>query len=244
MFLCVAVYDQGQHWYGIIHHIPEMTADRLPDVVVSSAVTVFKDLVRLRPPIGPGVPLHDGLPFPSSFISTLAYRLDEIKNSEARGCILWLVGQYAAAPQLHEAGTIDFAPDVLRRAVRAFMHEVKHHVLSRFSYADNRCFLQRPGVKMQTLSLAAKMLTARPKEDRTTLMCRHLFHLARYDASSDVRDRCRMLVSLLVGVAPGLSREDAASRRGVVLRGEQVRLVLFSDKASTSAVVGGHACEP
>ncbi|TFL04003.1 adaptin N terminal region-domain-containing protein [Pterulicium gracile] len=194
------------------------------DVVVSSAVTVFKDLVRLRPPIGPGVPLHDGLPFPSSFISTLAYRLDEIKNSEARGCILWLVGQYAAAPQLHEAGTIDFAPDVLRRAVRAFMHE-------------------RPGVKMQTLSLAAKMLTARPKEDRTTLMCRHLFHLARYDASSDVRDRCRMLVSLLVGVAPGLSREDAASRRGVVLRGEQVRLVLFSDKASTSAVVGGHAYE-
>lgn len=195
------------------------------DVVISSAVTVFKDLVRLRPPLGPGVPLHDGLPFPSSFVSTLAYRLDEIKNPEARGCILWLVGQYAATPQLHEAGVVDFAPDVLRRAVRVFKQE-------------------RSGVKMQTLTLAAKMLLARPTEDRTILLlCQHLFHLARYDASFEVRDRCRMLVSLLAGVAPGLSREDITSRRGVVLRSEQVRLVLFSDKASAPAVVGVHAYE-
>ncbi|KAG6336367.1 hypothetical protein ID866_2724 [Astraeus odoratus] len=68
-------------------------------------------------------------------------------------------------------------------------------------------------VKTQTLTLAAK-----------------LFIL--YDANYDVRDRTRMLTSLLSGVSPlfnGQPLDDQIG--GVVLRTEQVKKVLFDGKA-------------
>jgi AP-3 complex subunit beta len=64
-----------------------------------------------------------------------------------------------------------------------------------------------------------------------------VFTLARYDTNLDVRDRGRMLSSLLAGVEGGVFKgtEDDESgeldqRGGVILRKEQVKLVLFEGK--------------
>jgi hypothetical protein len=64
------------------------------------------------------------------------------------------------------------------------------------------------------------------------LLCRYIFSLARYDSNYDVRDRGRMLTSLLTGLSPSLTDDDPQEDQGgVVLRREQVRLVLFEGKA-------------
>lgn len=71
-----------------------------------------------------------------------------------------------------------------------------------------------------------------------------MFSLARYDTNYDVRDRTRMLVSLLAGLAPTLDREgdeEKDERGGVVLRREQVKRVLFEGKAGIvehDAIIG------
>lgn len=58
-----------------------------------------------------------------------------------------------------------------------------------------------------------------------------MFSLARYDLNYDVRDRARMLTSLLAGLSPTLNGDDAQEDQGgVVLRREQVRVVLFEGK--------------
>ena len=98
-------------------------------------------------------------------------------------------------------------------------------------------------MKLQLLSLAAKVLVLVPDmPSNLLLLVRHVFNLARYDENYDVRDRARMLSSLLVGftaseqIAQGDDGEDAnsdpASRGGVILRREQVKLVVFEGKAS------------
>lgn len=64
-----------------------------------------------------------------------------------------------------------------------------------------------------------------------------MLSLARYDMNFDVRDRARMLGALLVGAIPGLHEDDEEqeSQGGVVLRREQVRLVLFEGKMGPPA---------
>ena len=120
--------------------------------------------------------------------------------------------------------------------------------------------LQSAPVKLQALTLASKLLVLIPDFSLDTpaistiqlLIC-HIFNLARYDSSYDVRDRARMLSSLLCGTAPWLSQgqtqshwptstngyesfgegeENAVTSGGVILRREQVRVVLFEGKAS------------
>lgn len=69
---------------------------------------------------------------------------------------------------------------------------------------------------------------------------RYVFSLARYDANYDVRDRSRMLSSMLAGITPNLrlltsnghihDENEVADLGGVVLRREQIRLVLFDGK--------------
>jgi AP-3 complex subunit beta len=71
------------------------------------------------------------------------------------------------------------------------------------------------------------------------LLNRYVFLLARYDVNYDVRDRARVLSSLLLGVAPSILASydeiiPAEDRGGVVLRNEQVKVVLFNGKANIS----------
>jgi AP-3 complex subunit beta len=88
-------------------------------------------------------------------------------------------------------------------------------------------------VKLQISTLAAKLLVLSPASQPLRLLSRYVFSLARYDANYDVRDRTRMLVSLLIGLAPTLNgeeNEEQEDRGGVVLRREQVKRVLFEGK--------------
>ena len=81
-----------------------------------------------------------------------------------------------------------------------------------------------------------------PSTGRLHLLAQYLFSLARYDASYDIRDRARLLFALLRGIraeykaskeSAGLNGDtedegDEEDMSGVVLRREQVKVVLFS----------------
>lgn len=84
------------------------------------------------------------------------------------------------------------------------------------------------------MTLAAKLVVLCPSNRTLGSLARYVFSLARYDLNFDVRDRARMLQALLVGVNPsvrGDEEEESEDQRGVVLRREQVRLVLFEGKS-------------
>ncbi|OSX59030.1 hypothetical protein POSPLADRAFT_1151272 [Postia placenta MAD-698-R-SB12] len=196
------------------------------DVVVAHAVLVLKSLVqiRLQSPVSASISASTSTS-PLSIIARLAWRIDEIHHPKARACVLWLVGQYAAVEtqengaSLHAGieGVADWAPDVLRKSVKSFAAEA-------------------PIVKLQILTLAAKLLVLCPTDRTLELLSRYAFALARYDLDFDVRDRARMLSSLLSGVNAavvhdGESYEDPG---GVTLRREQVRMILFEGKLGVS----------
>lgn len=66
------------------------------------------------------------------------------------------------------------------------------------------------------------------------LLGRYAFALARYDLDYDVRDRARLVTSLLVGVVPSIlggEEHERGEQGGVILRKEQVKMVLFEHKA-------------
>lgn len=70
--------------------------------------------------------------------------------------------------------------------------------------------------------------------DRTIgLLTQYVLSLARYDQNFDVRDRSRMFGSLLSGVSTLLQdvdEEEQEDHRRVVLRREQVKMILFDGK--------------
>lgn len=160
---------------------------------------------------------------PLSIIAHLARRVDDIKHAQARACVTWLVGQYAADENARDGpgpeGIADWAPDVLRKLAKSFASEVTL-------------------VKLQVVTLAGKLLVLSPDDVRIGKLVRYVFAQARYDRDWDVRDRGRMLSSLVVGVVGkgidevvnggGVSKTQ--ERVGVVLRKEQVRMVLFEGK--------------
>lgn len=80
--------------------------------------------------------------------------------------------------------------------------------------------------KLQILTFMTKVTVLAPATP--PLLTQYLFNLARYDASYDVRDRGRLLSSLLRGVVSD-TEEDVG---GVVLRREQVKAVLLGMRPS------------
>ncbi|THU96338.1 hypothetical protein K435DRAFT_858648 [Dendrothele bispora CBS 962.96] len=211
------------------------------DIMVSNAVLVVKNLVQAQLSQSQFTN-HATSSSSISIISHLASKIDTIRHPAARACVIWLVGQYCNISSSNPNGTsvvgtggsetplADWAPDVLRKSAKSFIQE------------DTI-------VKLQIITLAAKLLIMAPPSSpyikTLELLTSYVFSLARYDSNSDVRDRARMIASLLVGVFPSslsLSSEvgddneyqttDAAGeRKGVVLRREQVKLVLFGGKA-------------
>lgn len=154
---------------------------------------------------------------PLSIIAHLARRIDDIKHAQARACVVWLVGQYGGAEEKSAVGLegiADWAPDVLRKLAKSFGTEA-------------------PLVKLQTVTLASKLFVLSPTDRTISLLCQYIFSLARYDTNYDVRDRGRMLASLLGGVGFQVNGQPTEERGGVVLRREQVKLVLFDGKAGT-----------
>ena len=94
--------------------------------------------------------------------------------------------------------------------------------------------VQTVPVKLQAVTLAAKLLVLSPANGTLIQLAKYVFALARYDRNYDVRDRGRMLQQLLVGVVPNIVATDAQDVGGVVLRRAQVRVVLFEGKAIAS----------
>jgi hypothetical protein len=96
--------------------------------------------------------------------------------------------------------------------------------------------VKTPGVKLQVITLASKLLVLNPNDRKLKLLGRYVFSLARYDLNYDVRDRARLLSTLLAGVATNLFNDTDEDIRedhgGVVLRREQVKMVLFDGKAA------------
>lgn len=93
--------------------------------MVSSAVLVLKYLVQTQLQASAVTPQSES---PMTIISHLARRIDDIKHSQARACVLWLVGQYAASESrtsdLVPEGVAEWAPDVLRKSAKSFGQEV------------------------------------------------------------------------------------------------------------------------
>ncbi|TBU27074.1 adaptin N terminal region-domain-containing protein [Dichomitus squalens] len=247
-FICYAddadddlVADSIQAIGYIARVIPESTQQCLTalmsfiqskhDVIVANAVLVLKSLVQIRLQQQQDAIAYGALPStfsPLEIISRLARRLDEIRHPKARACVIWLVGQYAASSAVPDnsnglthagpEGIAPWAPDVLRKTAKSFTQEA-------------------PAVKLQIITLAAKLLVLSPADRTIGLLNRYVFSLARYDLNYDVRDRGRMLSALLAGVAPnvlGDSDDVHEDVGGVVLRREQVRLVLFEGKSSAA----------
>ncbi len=90
-------------------------------------------------------------------------------------------------------------------------------------------------VKLQVVTLASKLLVLSPLDRTLQLLGRYVLNLARYDQDYDVRDRARMMASLLSGTIPDLANgTDLEERGGVVLRSEQVKMVLFDGKSNVT----------
>ena len=84
--------------------------DRLANVLaaplVTSAILALKTLVQTQKA--------------KDVVPRIAERLQDIRDSRARACVVWLVGQYDEP----SSGGRDFAPDVLRLVARNFATEV------------------------------------------------------------------------------------------------------------------------
>lgn len=88
-------------------------------------------------------------------------------------------------------------------------------------------------MKLQVVTLAAKLLVLCPTDQTLILLARYVLSLARYDLNFDVRDRARMVGGLLTGVCPalrGVDENEFEELGGVILRREQVKMVLFEGK--------------
>lgn len=218
---------------------------------MTSAIIALKSLVQSQK-------AHDVVP-------RLAERLQDVREHRARACIIWLVGQYDAPG----ANGRDFAPDVLRVTARdwesevGYSNAVSHHITVLTGLA------QASGSKLAALTLATKLLSRDPVSAVPTsvsALARYVFALARADSDVDVRDRGRMLTSLVerAGLLPAdktaansnhfaandldedawrsgvetVSYEnhengDHTTPIGVLLRPEQVRLVMRAGKGET-----------
>ncbi|KAH8831481.1 adaptin N terminal region-domain-containing protein [Flagelloscypha sp. PMI_526] len=199
-----------------IGHCARTVPESAPQyVVVSNAIMVLKRLVQaqLSEPSSSSLPSQP----PLKIISQLARKIDDILHADARACVLWLVGQYAGSPLAVRCSipglerVAEWAPDVLRKAGKSFTSEPSV-------------------VKLQTITLCAKILVLAPTHNQILLLSRYIFELARYDMDYDVRDRARMLFALLSSCTSLDDTTDISERGGVVLRREQVELVLFEGK--------------
>ena len=107
---------------------------------------------------------------------------------------------------------------------------------------------QDSAAKLQILTLATKVIVLTPSIPLLSTMAQYLFSLARYDADYDVRDRSRFLHSLLKGVIvkPDMTNGEDSEENdhgGVVLRREQVKVVVLGQRSVKDEVDGSGGTE-
>ncbi|EKX35531.1 Adaptor protein complex 3 subunit beta [Guillardia theta CCMP2712] len=103
-------------------------------------------------------------------IKQLIKRLENIKAAPARASVIWMVGAYHnLIPQV--------APDVLRELLKVFKTESTQ-------------------VKLQILNLSCRLFLTEP--DTCTPMFVYVLDMSRYDTDFDIRDRARMMRTILL----------------------------------------------
>jgi AP-3 complex subunit beta len=93
------------------------------------------------------------------------------------------------------------------------------------------------------MTLASKLLLLAPESDHISKMALYCFNLARFDQDYDVRDRGRLLSTLLSDICPILKEESTSGAEGmgaeeleslaqgtITLRREQIRMILLQGK--------------
>lgn len=120
--------------------------------------------------------------------------LENIESVKARSSIIWLLGQY-----------FQFFPtisqDVLRNLVQGFANENEE-------------------VKLQILNFAAKVFAAKIKNEnteRTNSIIQYLYQLASFDQSYTVRQKSRLLKSLLFPDSPDKDETTRSRILGLLL---------------------------
>lgn len=102
--------------------------------------------------------------------------------------------------------------------------------------------------KLQILTLAAKLLVICPGSKPIQQLLTYVFNLARYDDDWDVRDRARFLKGLLRSILQSTYTEESSDNRGedeeadsggVVLRREQIKMVLLAAKETSNEIHSG-----
>ena len=141
-----------------------------------------------------------------SVVLRLSRLLDSITVPGARASIVWVVGEYSEKMPT-------YAPDVLRVLAKGFPAE------------DDI-------TKLQILNLGAKLFLR--NAEQTSLLFDYVLHMARYDTNYDIRDRARLLKTILkTGTAPTL----AARSLEIFLADKPVPVVqsVASDRARFTA---------
>eukprot|EP00478_Filoreta_tenera_P000055 GABV01000055.1.p1 GENE.GABV01000055.1~~GABV01000055.1.p1 ORF type:complete len:648 (+),score=165.11 GABV01000055.1:409-2352(+) len=120
-----------------------------------------------------------------SVVKHLVKLLDETAVPHARASIVWIIGEYLAEiPQL--------APDALRKMARTFRDE-----------ADD--------VKLQTLTLAVKLLLFDPSQKKVMLLFKFILDLCKYDLNYDIRDRARLIRLVFLAKKKSSQEDDSQS---------------------------------
>ncbi|CAG8552079.1 3865_t:CDS:10 [Racocetra fulgida] len=122
----------------------------------------------------------------------------------ARASIFWLVGQYSQNLE-------KVAPDILRKAAKTFTTE-----------ADV--------VKLQIINLGAKLLSLHSTDHTLNLLFQYVLNLARYDLNYDIRDRARLLRSLILASE---KKDSHINNMGV----EGVEEAMRSEESSKSTIL-------
>eukprot|EP01117_Protostelium_nocturnum_P003674 TRINITY_DN14956_c0_g1_i1.p1 TRINITY_DN14956_c0_g1~~TRINITY_DN14956_c0_g1_i1.p1 ORF type:complete len:805 (+),score=327.31 TRINITY_DN14956_c0_g1_i1:240-2417(+) len=102
-------------------------------------------------------------------LTSISKLVDTLDSPRARSSIVWAIGEYADKIPL-------VAPDVLRKLAKSFPGE-------------------DPSVKLQALNLGSKLQFT--NKEQTSKIFDYILSMAKYDSSYDVRDRCRVLRSVL-----------------------------------------------
>ena len=157
--------------------------------IASEALSVLRHLIQQNPTA------H------SNTIVRLARNLDTATNPRARATVIWLVGEYASAPE-----TSEIAPDVLRLLIKGSRNEsefAKMQILVLAAKVYLRHLLQHQSGSTPSSNGPSPNYeqedSSQPYIEKPSIekMWTHLLLQIRYDTSFDLRDRMRTYRSLL-----------------------------------------------
>jgi AP-1 complex subunit beta-1 len=145
--------------------------------VVQEAIVVIKDIFRKYPG-------YEGI------IPTLCKYIDELDEPEARGALIWIVGEYAEK--------INNADEILTGFVDGFMEEFTQVSLNYTGFFRFELILINPQTQLQILTAVVKLFLKKP--DNNQGLVQKVLQAATADNDNpDIRDRAYVYWRLLSG---------------------------------------------